>query len=64
MTRKPERELRIYDERHAASCFLLVAPLDAPDGLQLDFAGPFRAPCKGTVFQRVRIPPSNFRSSR
>ena len=22
------------------------------------------APCKGTVFQRVRIPPGNFRSSR
>jgi len=23
-----------------------------------------RAPCKGTVFQRVRTPPGNFRSSR
>jgi hypothetical protein len=24
----------------------------------------YRAPCKGTVFQRVRIPPGNFRSGR
>jgi len=31
---------------------------------ELTLARISRAPCKGTVFQWVRIPPGNFRSSR
>ena len=33
--------------------------------LAFDFYDPLScAPCKGTVFQRLQIPPGNFRSSR
>jgi len=45
-----------------ADNFLLVEARPATEAGEL--ARISRAPCKGTVFQRVRTPPGNFRSSR